>query len=211
VDLDFTFDAGPFVASVARLTLRAKIALGIGIYEWIVFRFHRVSNDPVPLQTAEAAWCANARQDCMEYFELDRMDWTGAVRGPLWCANAWLQTMIFFNDESLPDWETGLYMLMQLAMHVLPDTTVFRDWLTTCTSRLRSLYTAQPDDPFDDLFGDREEERRGPLVPREALHMTKPYRPDEATELTRRYLLNTAQSGNPFVHIPRVLADPSAP
>jgi hypothetical protein len=41
--------------------------------------------------------------------------------------------------------------------------------------------------------------------------MTKPYRPDEATELTRRYLLNTAQSGNPFVHIPRVLADPSAP
>src|SRR3569833_2641921 len=46
------------IARVAPLTLRAKIALGIGIYQWIIWRFEPMLTAPLPFQLEEAALCA---------------------------------------------------------------------------------------------------------------------------------------------------------
>src|SRR4051812_34505035 len=57
------------------VTLRAKMAAAIGIYEWIIGRFHSLSDDPIPIQVAEACWCACIHPLYLRYFELDRRRW----------------------------------------------------------------------------------------------------------------------------------------
>ncbi|WP_280152279.1 hypothetical protein [Piscinibacter sp. XHJ-5] len=199
---DFRFDAAPVVARAAGITLRARIALGIGVYEWIAFRFRRVSSDRLPEHVAEASWCACADRDCFEYFELDRDDWLGPVRGPLWCATTWLLPMLFFSDERPEEWESGLEYLPRLAVHVMPDATVFTSWMNQCLDRLERVYPAQPDDPFDDLFNEHEEARRGPLVAREVLDPAFPFRLPDATDLINRFMATADFTGNPLL-LPR--------
>lgn len=105
----------------------------------------------------------------MDYLELDRRGWLGPVRGPLWCATTWLLPMVFFSDEEPEEWRSGLDYLIRLARHVLPFPAPFERWLNASLIRLAGLYPAPPEDLFEDLFGEHEEERRGPPVPREAL------------------------------------------
>jgi len=198
----FQYDSDKVVKKLARVSLRAKIAVAIGMYEWIIWRFRSVSDDPTAFQVAEAAWCANVRRDYVEYFELKRRDWLGPVRGPLWGAITWLLPMIFFSDDAPEEWESGLSYLPRLAMHVLPKPTVFEQWLDVGTKRLLRFHPAPEENPFEDLFGEREEERRGPLVAREVLDPDFDYRPEMATELLRKFLRTVDYARNPYLRKP---------
>ena len=200
VDADFRAKTDDLVRSIAPVTLRAKIALGIGIYEWIVWRFHGLSADPLPIQLAAGAWCANVDRHYMEYFEPGRQKWLGPVRGPLWCAMAALLPMIYFSDDSTADWEYGLSFLPTLALHVLPEDSAFKGWLGACTERLNRLYPQLTDDIFADLFSEQQEKRRGPLVAREALDPDYPYTPDMAVPLLSNYLQTVDHGSNPLLY-----------
>lgn len=199
---DFRISGDDVPRAAAPLTLHAKIALGIGIYEWIVWRFDKVCADRLPIQVAQAAWCANVDRRYMEYFELDREEWLGPVRGPLWCAITWLLPMIHFSDDDPVQWESGLSYLPALARHVLPTTTAFESWLQVCLNRLAEFYPQAQPDPFDDLFGEREEQRRGPLVAREALDPGFQYRPMMAVSLLADYLRSVDYGRNPLLRSP---------
>lgn len=52
--LDYSY-ANFFLEDISTLSLRAKIALAIGIYEWILGRYKDLYNDSIPFQVAEAA------------------------------------------------------------------------------------------------------------------------------------------------------------
>ena len=69
VDDDFLYEPDNLLERLSGVSLRAKIAVGISLYKWILFRFQRVSDDPLPFHLAEAAWCANVNREYMEYFE----------------------------------------------------------------------------------------------------------------------------------------------
>lgn len=56
--------------------------------------------------------------------------------------------------------------------------------------------------PFEDLFGEREEERRGPLVSREVLDPNYSYKPELARDLLSSYLCNIDYEKNPFLFSP---------
>src|SRR3569833_244551 len=187
------------IARVAPLTMRAKIALGIGIYQWIIWRFEPMLTEPLPFQLEEAAWCANVDQHYMEYFEIERENWLGPVRGPLWCAITWLLPMIYFGDERPEEWRAGLSLLPNMALHVRTRKTPFEMWLNTCVERLLNLYTESAPDPFEDLFGEQQEQRRGPLIAPEAIDPGFDYRPEQTPVLLARYLQNVAQRGNPLL------------
>jgi hypothetical protein len=190
------------VSQVAPLTLRAKIALGIGIYQWIIWRFEPMLTDPLAFQLEEAAWCANVDRHYMEYFELDRQNWLGPVRGPLWCAITWLMPMIYFSDERPEEWRSGLSFLPNLALHVLTRKAPFESWLNACVERLLSLHAEHESDPFEDLFGELQEERRGALIAPEAVNPEFDYHPEQVPVLLGRYLQSVAQRQNPLLRSP---------
>ena len=189
------------------LTVRAKIALGIGIYQWLIWRFAPVLSDPFPFQLEEAAWCANADLRYMAYFEIAREDWLGPVRGPLWCAITWLVPMIFEADLKDSTWESGLVMLADLANHVLPRREPYQEWLEFCLQRLLTLYNQPAPDPFEDLFNARREQRRGPLVAREVLNPEFDYHPEQAHGLLLRYLAGVSPGTNPLIRTPEAMRE----
>lgn len=205
VSADFTYEPDALVERLRGVTLRGRITLGIGMYEWIVWRFRSVSSDPLPIQVAEAAWCANVDRRYMTYEEWDRQNWIGPVRGPLWCAMTWLMPMVFFSDDRPEEWESGLSFLSRLGFHVIGRPETFERWLEAAVERMLRLYPDPGDDPFEDLFGEYEEVRRGPLVPREALDPSLDYDPSMAEPLVRKYLREVDYRRNPLLRSPEEL------
>lgn len=195
---DFSTDASAIVERAEGLALRARIALGVAVYEWIVWRFTAVSADPFPGQIAEATWCACVDRRHMDYFELDRDEWLGPARGPLWCATTWLLPMVFFSDDEPDEWRSGLDYLVRLARHVLPHRASFDAWLEEAISRLERWFPAEPDDPFEDLFSEHQEERRGPWVPREAVDSGRPFQLDSTETLIKQMLADVHAARNPL-------------
>ena len=206
-DLDFEYDADELIDKMWDATTRAKIALCIGVYEWVIWRFRRLSDDPVPLQIAEAAWCGNIRAAYVEYIEFSRREYLGPVRGPLYGAMMSLGPVLNDTAENKDEWADGLAFLAPLAMHVLPDTEPFEEWLDSVTDRLLALYPEPEDDPYEDMFGEHEEERRGPLIAREALDPAFDYRPEHAPALLDRFLRYVDYAENPFLCSPEELIE----
>ena len=93
-------------------------------------------------------------------------------------------------------------------MHVLPETELFQQWLNIVVNRLVKFHPAPEDDPFEDLFdNEHEEERRGPLIAREALDPSFDYHPDQASELLDNFLRNVDHTANPFLRSPEELME----
>jgi hypothetical protein len=205
--LDFRGDAGPVLGAAMKMSLRARMGLCVGLYEWVIWRFEGLHTRPEPVQILEAAWCATVDPRYLRYFELPREEWLGPVEGPLWCAVAWLQPAIsqgYLFPGKLFD---GLSFMTRLALHALPDTRRFSVWLESILARLRQLYPDPPEDPFADLFYHQMARRLGPLAGRNTLDPSRP--PDLG--VTRRFLedvLSEArQRENPFLADPGDLAD----
>lgn len=187
---------------LAPVSLRAKLAVAIGMYEWIVYRYQGLTSDSLPFDLAEGAWCANVNRTYMEYLELARRDWLGPIRGPIWCAVTWLLPALYFSDDEPEEWESGALYLSRLALHVVPDPDAFERWLDVTVARVASLYTVAPPDKFEDLFGEREEDRRGPLVAREVLDPAFPYREEDSERLVADFLATVDYRTNRLLRSP---------
>jgi len=202
---DFQHDASALLEATAGITPRGRIALTIGLYEWVIWRLRFASTDPAPFQIAEAAWCATVDRRYMAHYEFDRHAWIGPVRGPLWCAMTWLVPAVLLSDDSPEELESGLSYLTKLAHHVVDDQAALDAWTSVTLGRFRRLYPATPDGPFDDLFGERQEERRGPLLPREILDPSFSFEPDMTNQLIDEFLRTVDFNANPFLKSPELL------
>ncbi len=208
---DFQASADAIVQNMKALCARAQVAVVIGMYEWALGRFRSLSDDPAPFQIAEAAWCGNVDRRYMEFWEFDRRQWIGPVRGPLWCAMTWLIPAVLAGEDDPEELESGVSYLYRLAMHVLPTQQPFLDWLEPTLTRLSALFPAGPEDPFEDLFKEREEERRGPFVPREALDQNFPFELSMTHTLVDQFLRNADYRTNPFLKDPVKLQEEGFP
>ena len=187
------------IGSLTEVVPRARVALGIGVYEWIIARFRRVSDDPGPADLAEAAWCGCVDRRYLLETEFTREEWLGPIRGPLWCAATWLVPMVLAGEADPEEVDSGLAYLPRLALHVLPDATPFMGWLEAAVARMVRFYPLPSVDPFEDLFGEREEGRRGPLVPQEVLDPGYGFRPEDATMLVEQFLRSVDPRRNPYL------------
>jgi hypothetical protein len=203
---DFKHDGEWLPERVQGVHLTGRISLGIGIYEWIVWRFQPLTDDPGPGQLAEAAWCATVHPAYMEFALFDRDEWTGPIRGPLWGAQTWLVPMARCDTNSVEECESGLAYLYSLAMHVLPTTTAFESWLGGCIERLVDLYAAPEEDPFTGLFRDPIE-GRGPLVAPPLLDLSVRFDPQYAKVYMSRFLAAGLSSSNPFLLSPEEMRE----
>lgn len=197
----YEYDSSEIAEKLMRLTIRAQIAVGIGIYEWIMWRLQGSSETDVPKEVAEAAWCGMVDPKYMKYVELPRREWMGPVYGPLWCAVTWMVPMVFYEEMGEDELASGLEYLPRLAIHVVPEPKLFEDWLHKVADRLLQHYEAEEEDPFDDLFGD--EDHAGDVVPREALDPDFDFKPEDAESLMQAYLASVDYDANRFLNTPR--------
>ena len=178
-----------FLSRMARISQRANVAFAIACAEWIVHRLGKVSKDPMPAEYLEAAWAAVVDACYTRYHETDEDEWSGPIRKPLAVAVMLVvDSIIRMEDDDLP--EVDAVSLSNLAEHLLPDSTLFRDWRERVLARLERLY---PRNPLD---------TRGVPVPREALDPDFDFRPEMAPELLRHFLRSSNHQSNAFLRSP---------
>jgi hypothetical protein len=199
---DKGYDSTWVVDALAAASWRAQVVVGAGIFEWIVDRFRSLSTDPVPRQILEGTWAATVCREHLRYTEFDRHVWLGPIRGPLWCAMTWVQPMVVAGDDDRDEVDSGLAYLPKLAVQVLPEPGRFEEWLRAAIERACRFHPAIPEDPLEDLFSERVEERRGPLVAREILDPDFPYDPAMAPDLVAQMLRTLGFTKNPFLLAP---------
>lgn len=171
----------------------ALIGLLIAEAEWLVFRYEGLSDDPLPLEYLEAAWCANVDRQYSTIVELRDTEWQGPIRRPL-------QIAVQFIDEALylvEDWDDPLWQpawISKLAEHVLSDPRPFQSWRDSCVERLQ-MYYREKTVASDELF-----EAEAPvLVPREVFDPMFDFKPDAARELVAHFLQNVDYRTNRFL------------
>jgi len=60
------------------MSLRARMGLCVGLYEWIIWRFEGMHTRPEPMEILQATWCATIDPRYLRYFELTRPEWLGS-------------------------------------------------------------------------------------------------------------------------------------
>lgn len=214
-------EQGQHVVNLIRpVTLRAKIALMIGVHEWVLGRFLQLTNKALPFQMAEASWCANVNVDYVPYFELNVDEFIGPIDRALFYSTVCLHNVIFVSDNiydlddledeekdpeyfySGDEWEVNLRDMIALTLHIIPSDKVvfFERWLEITVSKLISLYSPKIEpDPLDNLFGqDNNLSLLGDYVAREVLDPEFPFDKEQTVTLINHYF-STVDKNNPLL------------
>lgn len=199
---DFTGDPAPVLRASMKMSLRARMVLCMGLYEWIIWRFDGLHVRPEPLQIAEAGWCATVDPRYLRFFELTRREWVGPIEGPLWCAATWLQPAMSMGHSFPKTVYQALSFLTRMGLHVLPDVDRFQAWLEAILGRLIQMYPLRPEDPFEDLFDRRVSQRLGPLIGRDVLNPAAEPVAEQSVNFLAQTLREARGSRNPFLSSP---------
>lgn len=205
------------IQMVEPIGLRSKIALIIGVHEWVLGRFYQLTNSRLPFQMAEAAWCANIDVRYIPYSEFDGQEFTGPVEKALFYSMICLHNVIYVsdniydledldNEEKDPEyyysgneWLVELEDIISLALHILSDQAPFKLWLEGVVKRLVNNYTQPKLDPFSNLFGqDNNASLLGDYVPREALDLSIDFDKQQTIPLLNKFLAGVDKS-NPLL------------
>jgi hypothetical protein len=204
---DFTGDAAPVLRASMEMSLRARMVLCMGLYEWNVWRFEGLHPRPEPLQIAQAGWCATADPRYMKFFELTREEWRGPIEGPLWCAATWLQPAMSQGHRFPKGVYDAISFFTRMALHVLPDVGRFEAWLAIILARLVQMFPLTREDPFQDLFDRHVAQRLGPLIGRNVLDPVMKYDPLVGFSFLAQTLSVARAEDNPFLSSPGDLKD----
>jgi len=182
-----------FENRIAKICVRGVVALSAGFAEWVAARWPRLA-EPALLPEIEAVWAGI-------------IDWRylrppvsapnvpkgeacqGPERGPI-CDAFFSLANIVGRAQRSASLVAHCAALSQLAIHVLPDATGFKEWRRAMIERLAALYPRQKDDPL------------GPPIPREALDPKYAYQTGMANELLTRFLQGLDTGQNPLLRSP---------
>ncbi|UXH80653.1 hypothetical protein [Roseateles amylovorans] len=207
VDADFRADAVPLLDQSARLSVRARMALAVALYEWLVWRFDGLQDRPDPVQVLEASWCATVDPRYLVYFELERDEWVGPIDGPLWCGMTHLSFGLNNGVRHEGDLYGALSFLYRLVMHVLPQRDGFQQWLDHTLKRLAAVAPPIPSDPLDDLFDQRVGEQLGPLFGRPTFDPGLPRDESQDRAFLAGCFTESLATANPYLATPGDLRD----
>jgi hypothetical protein len=209
VDEDFTGDASAVLGAALKMSVRARMVLAVGFFEWIVWRFDGLHERTEPKDVLAAAWCACVDPRYLNDYEFTRDEWEGPIEGPLWCAMTYLQHGLPKGYDLEGDLYDVLELLYLLVAHVTPKDAQFERWLRPILKRLVQHYPLddQPEIAFDDLFDRHVGERLGELIGRDALAPNLPLDPARARIFLGVVLAEARDTENPFVTSPEDLEE----
>ncbi|MCL1029175.1 hypothetical protein [Serratia silvae] len=223
-NLDFHYGE-QVTEKLATVSLRARLLLMNGIYEWILARLiNYTEHKDIFENIAQAAYCANINPYYLAGdFELDRDDFEGPVDGVLWCAgyagltghyhiayNSYLKNdeNYTFESYSPSDALDECSLLITLALHILPQDRrlFFKQWLEENINQLQKNYKLKEIDPFKFLFTEPDELIWfGDYVSREILVLGSQYSNKELIDFCDRFLQQVDYHHNPLLVPPKEL------
>jgi len=207
VHQDFTGDASDVLDAAEDMSVRARLALLAGLYEWVLWRFDGLHQREEATQILEAAWCGTVDPRYLVFFELTREEWVGPVEGPLWCAFTFLEKGFRQAHAFHKDTFQAIEFNYLLAMHVLPSTEPFERWLDLTLNRFEETYPVPPEDPFEDLFEERIGAYLGEFVGRDALNPAIPVDVTRDRAFLTQILEQAHAVENPFLATEEDLED----
>jgi len=187
------------IEAAAEMSVRARFALLVGLYEWIVWRFDMLHDRQEVKDILEAAWCGTIDPRYLGFFELSREDWVGPVEGPLWCAFTYLEKGFRQAQAFQKNTYQALKFNYLLAKHVLPDGERFERWLDLTLKRLVQVYPVPPDDPYTDVFDERVGAHLGEFIGRDTLDPSLPVDIERDRAFLARILEHSRKAENPFL------------
>ena len=199
VHQDFTGNASAVIEAAAEMSIRARFALLVGLYEWISWRFDGLHDRPEVTEVLEAAWCGTVDPRYLGFFELSREDWVGPIEGPLWCAFTFLEKGFRQAQAFQGNTYQALKFNYLLAKHVIPDPERFEQWLKVTLKRLVETYPLPPPDPFTDVFDERIGAHLGQFVGRDVLDPLKPINVERDRAFLSRIIEYSHTAENPFL------------
>lgn len=187
---------------MAYLSHRANVAMCIAMAEWVVWRFEKLSDDPIPLKYLEAAWAGNVHTAYVRYVETTDDDWRGVVRGPLNIALSIVIDLMWGFKDTTPG--ENVAWMSNLVELVLSDSQAFKEWRKACMHRLEQ-YFPRPEEDIDDLFEDEPD--LGPWVPRELFDPGIPFDPRMTRLLIKQFIKSLDYKANEFFHTPEEMLE----
>jgi len=167
---------------------RALVAYTIACAEWVVYRFSRLSRDPVPYQFIEAAWVHEVDHRFDPPPESQESEWKGPIRGPIDLALMTVLNSIGSADDGKP--EVDAAFAEQIAVHVLPSLDRFQQWRGSVLDRLITFF---PRDSYS------EEQSVAPIV----LSPQAVYDPKKNQQYVDQFLASVDFDRNPFLRSPK--------
>lgn len=180
------------------LSQRARIALTIGVAEWLVYRFRTLLDHDRPLDALEAAWAGVADRKYVlplaSFRDHDSDEWSGPVKGPV------RRALLFVNDIIDLGWENGetidlALQTINLTRYVLPRPEAFEAWLS---ASIEMLAAASPISA-DDFIGE--------VVPREMLAQGRNFDRQTNEALIQRFLASIDPTRNPYLASQRTMLE----
>jgi hypothetical protein len=182
-----------FENRIAKICDRGVVGLSAGIAEWVAARWLKAA-EPVLLPEVEAVWAGiidwrYLRPAVAAPNAPKGAAWQGPERGPV-CDAFYSLANVAGRAQRSASLVSHCAALAQLAMHVLPDATGFKEWRRAAIERLAALYPRHADD------------RLGPPIPREALDPKSAFQTEMAKGLLARFLQGLDYAHNSFLRSP---------
>ncbi|MGD8539157.1 MAG: hypothetical protein PVI66_10605 [Candidatus Aminicenantes bacterium] len=186
-----------FLAQLKGVTQRANIGFTNGAAEWIVHRFAKLCDNPLPLQYLEAAWammvdvryCGAVWDDCT-----DSGAWTGPVLRPLVLS----MIRVEYSFEAILEYgnpEISGAWITNLAKYVITDPEPYLRWQDHVMEKLKILYPLTLKDQL------------GEMVPREVLDPDFDFKVEQTEFLINQFLDSLDHKSNPFLNSPEVMVE----
>jgi hypothetical protein len=175
---------------ISQISDRGVLALSAGTAEWIAWRFHKLTDEPLLFNKVDAIWAGTIDWHYLSTAPLPpRKDWQGPIRGPVRSAARWLDRMVQLlrrEEFAYPE----AVSLGQLMLFVTAKPDLFKDWRRFAVGQLTKLYAADKTNVL------------GAPVPREALDPDTQFDPAAAPAQLDRFLRGLDPTGNPFLATP---------
>jgi len=173
------------VEKLAMLSFRAVVTFAIGCSEWVIWRFRKKTDDPVPYQYLEACWVYNLTNEYKAPPILKDKDWKGPVRGAINLSLMTILNSIYNTEDECPEAEAAY--ADDVTLHILSNDPLYIEWRDKVLSRLNDLYPRQDKNPM------------GNPIPREVLDVDTEFNFDDSEILIHNFLSTVNILDNPFI------------
>lgn len=190
--------------ALGSLSVKATIATGIAIAEWIIWRFEGYADLSDALRRIDAAWAsvidpAYTKDLDFELTDEDDFHDREIVKGPTEIALDLLGNLSTRYMGASTYVRGPVVRLAMLARHLMPDKKAFDHWLSETLRHAAGAFPANP--AFDEDAGTYDASHEKP-VPREFFDPSFAYSEAAANRILQDFLRTLDPATNPYLRSP---------
>ena len=170
---------------LSKITNYGKFVFSLGCAEWVVARLDQFLENDLPWKYLDACWAFEMSSNFALPVELDDSEWGGRVLGPICLVlTTVINTRYGFDENNA---ETDSAFAEKIALHVLPDFILFKEWRDNILSKLLHLCPVDRQHPL------------GERLPRDVLNPKSTINTNQFSPLLASSIEGLNIHGNPYI------------